>query len=268
MQAAIKAGDTGQIQQLLSKRFPGLSFQPATEEDQVDKPQETAPAVAPMRAGVQRRSTATGGLSGGELIGDIYNDYIINLPSAVRPLVTTDVKGTRGGRLGEGGYTTESIIPGAQVPEPEAPKAAEPFSGMSAQDIFKNYSQYDQGQQGLFGGQDVDYLRAQGVGDETIREVARLSSETQQTPAAVYARLGGTLTSAQSTSAGPDPQQYAKNYLSGTSDVGAQGIFGGQDVDAMRAKGYTDEQIRATAKAIRGSGQELPPAVFRRLGEF
>jgi len=151
------------------------------------------------------------------------------------------------------------------TPEPEKPKS---LAEMSAQDIFKNYSQYDQGEQGLFGGQDVDYLRGQGVGDETIREVARLSSATQQTPAAVYARLGGTLTSSQPTASGPNPQQYAQNYLSGSADVGEKGIFGGQDVDAMRSQGYTDEQIRATAKAIRGTGQNIPAAVFRRLGQF
>ena len=153
----------------------------------------------------------------------------------------------------------------AKTPTLKAPKS---LSEMSAQEIFSNYSKYDVGEQGLFGGQDVDYLRAQGVGDPTIREVARMSSVTQQTPAAVYQRLGGTLTSPQSTASGPDPQQYAKNYLSGQTDVGAQGIFGGQDVDAMRSQGYTDEQIRATAKAIRGTGQNIPDAVFRRLGNF
>lgn len=156
-----------------------------------------------------------------------------------------------------------------KAPEaPETPKTPKSLSEMSAQDIFSNYSMYDQGEQGLFGGQDVDYLRGQGVGDETIREVARLSSATQQTPAAVYNRLGGTLTSPQSTASGPDPQQYARDYLSGSRDVGAQGIFGGQDVDAMRSQGYTDEQIRATAKAVRGQGQSIPDAVFRRLGNF
>jgi len=150
----------------------------------------------------------------------------------------------------------------------ELTKAPKSLSEMSAQEIFGNYSKYDVGEQGLFGGQDVDYLRGQGVGDETIREIARMSSATQQTPAAVYQRLGGTLTSPQSKASGPDPQQYAKSYLSGQTDVGAQGIFGGQDVDAMRSQGYTDEQIRATAKAIRGTGQNIPDAVFRRLGNF
>jgi hypothetical protein len=148
-----------------------------------------------------------------------------------------------------------------------APKS---LAKMSAQDIFSNYSKYDQGEQGLFGGQDVDYLRGQGVGDDTIREVARMSSATQQTPAAVYARLGGTLTSPEpaAPTAQTNPQEYATNFYGSSRDVGQQGLFGGQDVDAMRNKGYSDEQIRATASAMRRQGQELPPAVFRRLGEF
>lgn len=155
-----------------------------------------------------------------------------------------------------------------ETPNASTPITPKPLSELSAQEIFSDYSKYDVGEQGLFGGQDVDYLRSQGVGDPTIREVARLSSATQQTPAAVYNRLGGTLASPQSTASGPDPQQYAKDYLSGSRDVGAQGIFGGQDVDAMRTQGYTDEQIRATASAIRRQGQSLPDAVFRRLGNF
>jgi len=151
------------------------------------------------------------------------------------------------------------------TPEPEAPKT---LAEMSGQEIFQNFSQYDQGEQGLFGGKDVDYLRGQGVADETIREVARLRSAGEQTPAAVYARLGGTLTSPTPSSSGPNPQQYAADYLSGKTDVGEQGIFGGQDVDAMRQQGYSDEQIRAAASAVRGAGQTLPAAVFRRLGSF
>ena len=148
-----------------------------------------------------------------------------------------------------------------------APKS---LAKMSAQDIFSNYSKYDQGEQGLFGGQDVDYLRGHGVGDDTIREVARMSSATQQTPAAVYARLGGTLTSPEpaAPTAQTNPQEYATNFYGSSRDVGQQGLFGGQDVDAMRNKGYSDEQIRATANAMRRQGQELPPAVFRRLCEF
>jgi hypothetical protein len=163
----------------------------------------------------------------------------------------------------------EDIKPMLSTPEPEPePETPKSLSEMSAQDIFKDFSMYDQGEQGLFGGKDVDYLRKQGVGDSTIREVAALSSVNQQTPAAVYQRLGGTLTSPESKASGPDPQQYARDYFSGQSDVGEKGIFGGKDVDAMRSKGYTDEQIRSTAAAIRRGGQKIPDAVFRRLGNF
>ena len=97
-----------------------------------------------------------------------------------------------------------------------------------------------------------------------------MSSATQQTPAAVYARLGGTLTSPEpaAPTAQTNPQEYATNFYGSSRDVGQQGLFGGQDVDAMRNKGYSDEQIRATANAMRRQGQELPPAVFRRLGNF
>ena len=161
--------------------------------------------------------------------------------------------------------------PTTETPKPiETPAAPRSLAEMSAQDIFSSYSKYDQGEQGLFGGQDVDYLRGQGVGDDTIREVARMSSATQQTPAAVYARLGGTLTSPEpaAPTAQTNPQEYATNFYGSSRDVGQQGLFGGQDVDAMRNKGYSDEQIRATASAMRRQGQELPPAVFRRLGNF
>ena len=159
------------------------------------------------------------------------------------------------------------LMPAVSQTTSAAPKS---LAKMSAQDIFSNYSKYDQGEQGLFGGQDVDYLRGQGVGDDTIREVARMSSATQQTPAAVYARLGGTLTSPEpaAPTAQTNPQEYATNFYGSSRDVGQQGLFGGQDVDAMRNKGYSDEQIRATANAMRRQGQELPPAVFRRLGNF
>lgn len=162
----------------------------------------------------------------------------------------------------------QSQTPAAEAPKPiVTPPKPKTLAEMSAQDIFGNYSQYDQGEQGLFGGQDVDYLRQQGVGDEVIREVARLSSAKQQTPAAVYERLGGTLTSP--TSSTPmSAQAYATDFYGSSRDVGQQNFFGGQDVDAMRSKGYSDEEIRATANAMRKQGQTLPPAVFNRLGNF
>ena len=60
--------------------------------------------------------------------------------------------------------------PTTETPKPiETPAAPKSLAEMSAQDIFSSYSKYDQGEQGLFGGQDVDYLRGQGVGDDTIR---------------------------------------------------------------------------------------------------
>jgi hypothetical protein len=167
--------------------------------------------------------------------------------------------------------TSQVQTPAIETPKPiQTPTKPKTLAEMSAEDIFSGFSKYDQGEQGLFGGQDVDYLRQQGVGDETIREVARLSSATQQTPAAVYARLGGTLTSPEpaAPTAQVNPQAYATNFYGSSRDVGQQGLFGGQDVDAMRNQGYTDEQIRATASAMRRQGQELPPAVFRRLGDF
>lgn len=156
-----------------------------------------------------------------------------------------------------------------EEPKPEPMPVPKALKELSAADIFSNYSKYDQGEQGLFGGQDVDYLRKEGVGDETIREVARLSSANQQTPAAVYAKLGGTLTSkAPSAMGGLNAQQYATGFAGSSRDVGEKGIFGGQDVDAMRQQGYSDEEIRATATALRGQGQALPQAVFSRLGQF
>lgn len=146
---------------------------------------------------------------------------------------------------------------------PTAPKA------LTAEDILANFSQYDVGEQGLFGGKDVDYLRGLNVADEEIRKVAAARANVQPLPAAVYERLGG-VTPQEQASAGslPGAQTYAKQFLAGAAgfDAGEAGIFGGQDVDAMRSKGYSDDQIRATARALQNAGQTLPAAVTRRLG--
>lgn len=153
----------------------------------------------------------------------------------------------------------------AVVPTPETPKAPEiPF----ADQYLQNFSKYDQGEQGLFGGQDVDYLRGQGVSDADIRKIADQRSAVQPLPAAVYQRLGGVTPAQQSTPSSPPPQTAAQNYLSGAVDVGAQGIFGGQDVRALLSQGASQDEVRATARAIRNSGQTLPPAVYRELGQF
>ena len=233
-------------------------------------PFANVPVMAGSRFGLSAKELAEAYGLDEDTSEGIVSEFKATEPGRMR---TATYKG-RGNVLGykTGGRPTveETVLGDTPLSHemPKAPEAPKSLSEMSAQDIFSNYSKYDVGEKGLFGGQDVDYLRSQGVEDPTIREIARLSSATQQTPAAVYQRLGGTLTSPQSTASGPDPQQYAKNYLSGQTDVGAQGIFGGQDVDAMRSQGYSDEQIRATANAIRRTGQNIPDAVFRRLGNF
>jgi hypothetical protein len=159
------------------------------------------------------------------------------------------------------------------LPEVEEPKEIDPGKAFADQ-YLQNFSKYDQGEQGLFGGKDVDFLRGKGVADEDIRRIADERSTVQQLPAAVYQRLGGVTPAEQSTSGGGSgkvgAQAYAQNYTSGKSgfDAGAAGIFGGQDVDAMRQKGYSDNEIRATVNAVRNTGQSIPDAVFRRLGNF
>mgnify|MGYP005989137109 CR=1 FL=1 len=159
------------------------------------------------------------------------------------------------------------------LPEVEEPEMIDPGKAFADQ-YLQNFSKYDQGEQGLFGGKDVDFLRGKGVADEDIRRIADERSTVQQLPAAVYQRLGGVTPAEQSTSGGGSgkvgAQAYAQNYTSGKSgfDAGAAGIFGGQDVDAMRQKGYSDNEIRATVNAVRNTGQSIPDAVFRRLGNF
>ena len=124
-----------------------------------------------------------------------------------------------------------------------------------------------------FGGGDLRRARAAGYSDESIKDF--LVNKYKDFPIAdpIKAELG---ISAPASSGGGggggqvSAQTYAQNYSSGQSgfDAGAAGIFGGQDVDAMRSKGYSDDQIRETVKAVRGSGQDIPAAVFRRLGNF
>ncbi len=259
--------EEGVSRSMLAQLFPELDLKTTsvkdTQAEEVEKPEEAASKV--------KQGTLLSIEEDDNIPGSEFEKFGVKGSLSYAAPINVQVGPTgpqgRGSRLGYTGAVQaapKDVTPVEQKPETTPKSLAE----MSAQDIFKSFSQYDQGQQGLFGGQDVDYLRGQGVGDETIREVARLSSETQQTPAAVYERLGGTLTSASATASGPSPQQYASNYLAGINDVGEKGIFGGQDVDAMRSKGYTDEQIRSTAMAIRRSGQNIPPAVFRRLGNF
>lgn len=167
---------------------------------------------------------------------------------------------TEVGRVPNASVSVNKGAASSLTPEPIAPSLAD--------DYLKNFSKYDQGEQGLFGGQDVDYLRAQGVSDDKIRSIAEQRSSVQELPAAVYQRLGGVTAAEMSTPSSPAPQKAAQNYLSGAVDVGAQGIFGGQDVRALLSQGASQDEVRATARAIRNSGQTLPPAVYRELGQF
>ena len=157
---------------------------------------------------------------------------------------------------------------GSAIPAPvETPEAPEPEFNL-VDDYLKNFSKYDVGEQGLFGGKDVDYLRGQGVSDEDIRGIAQQRSSVQALPAAVYQRLGGVTAAEQSTPDSPGAQTAAQNYLSGSVDVGEKGIFGGQDVRALLGQGMSKDEVISTAKAIRNAGQTLPKAVFRELGQF
>jgi len=159
------------------------------------------------------------------------------------------------------------VIGSAMAAPVETPEAPEPEFNL-VDDYLKNFSKYDVGEQGLFGGKDVDYLRGQGVSDEDIRGIAQQRSSVQALPAAVYQRLGGVTAAEQSTPDSPGAQTAAQNYLSGSVDVGEKGIFGGQDVRALLGQGMSKNEVIATAKAIRNAGQTLPNAVFRELGQF
>lgn len=112
MSQAMQAGDIKGIRDILTQRFPGLQFETMdTELEEVDKPTEVAAAPAPG-------TDVTGETEKEQTTASLFGDYMAGLPGGVRELVTTDYKGTRGGRLGRGNYSTASIIPGAQVATP------------------------------------------------------------------------------------------------------------------------------------------------------
>lgn len=154
MQTAIQSGDIKSIQDLLTQRFPTLKFDALTEEpEEVAKPEEpaTLASTTPTTEAPKEETTAS-----------LFEDYMANLPAVARPLVTTDYKGVRGGRLGEGNYTTASMIPGAQVstPAPAPAPAPTPSTGgggttttYNAPVIGGNWQQY----YGDYYGGDVNY---------------------------------------------------------------------------------------------------------------
>lgn len=136
MSQAMQAGDVKGIQDLLTRRFPGLQFETMDAGlEEVDKPEETAVATTP-ETGVAGES------EGEETTATLYNDYMAGLPGGVRDLVTTDYKGVRGGRLGAGNYTTASMIPGAQVaaPTPTTPTETQTPAASTASPITTTYN--------------------------------------------------------------------------------------------------------------------------------
>ena len=103
---------------------------------------------------------------------------------------------------------------GAAIGTPSAPTAPEEVKEPEVSlvdDYLVNFAKYDVGEQGLFGGKDVDYLRSQGVSDVDIRKIADQRSSVQPLPAAVYQRLGGVTPAEQSTPSSPGAQTAAAN---------------------------------------------------------
>ncbi len=140
MQTAMQAGDVDAIQKVLKERFPTLQFETLPTEE-VEKPAEAAPAAA---ATTLADAVAT---PSSETTSSIYNDYMAGLPAVARDLVTTDYKGVRGGRLGRGNYTTESLIPGAQITTPavetKQPEPAAASTPSAPSFSYTTYNYYD-----------------------------------------------------------------------------------------------------------------------------
>lgn len=95
-----------------------------------------------------------------------------------------------------------------------------------------DYSQY--GQAG-FGMKDVEALRAQGVGDETLK---KLAANAPMVGGGAAQALGYTPSQAQRT------ESVAQSYDPGSA--GGAG-FGMKDVEALQAQGVSKEQMRAIA---------------------
>jgi len=170
MQTAVQTGDIKDIQTLLSQRYPTLKFDALTEEpEEVAKPEEQVTAVS---------TTPVTETTGEETTASLFEDYMANLPAVTRPLVTTDYKGVRGGRVGAGNYSTASIIPGAQVstPAPAAPAATGGGATYNAPVVGGNWEQY-------YG----DYY----AGDVNYGTIGYGTGETTSTAAPAAAQTGG-----------------------------------------------------------------------------
>lgn len=298
MQQAIGAGNTAQIRALLSKRFPGLEFkETSSDAEEVDKPEEVRPAGAPTMMGLRRGPSVATLTAGGETVGDIYDNYVINMPSTVRNLVTTDYKGVRGSRLGAGNYTTESIVPGAQVaapsipaptsaaptqkqPELPAPAPQVPISiqyGASTErfgheDYWQNLAKgatpeqlkaYVQQNVGLLS--EGNRPGAGGLYDEIMSGKVRTNWEQPAATAAPNVSSGAAAAqiAAQFAAANPGPQAPGPVTTQGrvSSGAGASAeAFGHADVAAARARGASTQEILSFVNANQGllRGQNVP----------
>lgn len=171
MSTAIRSGNIKSIRDFLTQQFPTMAFETLEEgPEEVDKPEEPTATVptAPVAEVPKEETTAT-----------LFEDYMANLPAVTRPLVTTDYKGVRGGRLGAGNYSTASMIPGAQVSTP-APAPAPGGGGAAGGNTTNYYGQV---------GSNYDYSYNNygtiGYGGE---DTGAQASDTAAAPAAQAAR--------------------------------------------------------------------------------
>lgn len=230
MQTAIQAGNTQAIQQLLTKRFPGLQFQNLTSDEEViAKPEETTAATPAPNVFATADKAAT------ETTGDIYNNYLMGAPSFVRDLATTDYKGVRGSRLGRGNYTTESIVPGAQVALPSiSDKVSEEEETKMPEvkpELTLSSFVGEGAEPGTIGAMGIG--RAQGAGMTNEEILAKAQQEG--------------LKFGEQAARGLGIQTTMKDYTN-LGGQATEGAFGMSALTSARARGLSDTAIKALAQ--------------------
>ena len=215
--AAVKAGDTASIKTFLSGRFPELQFEALdSAPEQVDRPDETASVAAPAAA-VTTDATSE---STDKSTQTLFEEYMAQAPGVIRDLTTTDYKGVRGGRLGQGNYTTASLIPGAQVTTPSldtstaAKPAAETTGGGSTYNAPVAYGNQYLGD--YFAG---DYMNVGGdyYGGGTADTATGTQTQTPAAPASVGDWTSGSATYAPQAA----KVSASKGYVPSATTVGA-----------------------------------------------
>jgi len=224
MQTAMSAGNTQAIQQLLSKRFPGLQFQDLTSEEQtIERPDESTSATPAPNLFATASKAAT------ETTGDIYNNYLMGAPSFVRDLATTDYKGVRGGRLGRGGYTTESIVPGAQVALPEVTGTIKTTDKEKMTDRSLASFVGDGAEAGTIGAMGVGRAQEFGLTADEILSKAKQEG----------------LKFGEQAARGLGLDTELRNYTGGASTEGAIGLTA---LTSARERGLSDTAVKALAQ--------------------